>query len=205
MRSPAMPPRREAVAPLRRLLLGERVGVGPPLRVAVVDPGRKSRRRAARGTSGSRFVRSPFGSMTSVGHADEQRLLEEHDAEAGLARPGHADDHAVGREVARRRASPASRRGSASRRRSAHRCTAGRSERPSSTPTVTWRAMQLRTLGRQRSSRCQRSLGIVADTFAVGVDSGDLRGVRAPQPSISGSTSSTRPTPMGRGRGVLPR
>ena len=33
-------------------------------------------------------------------HAGAERLLDEHDAEAGLARPGHAHDHAVRGEVA---------------------------------------------------------------------------------------------------------
>ena len=35
-------------------------------------------------------------------HAGGQRRLDEHDAEPGLARAGHADDHAVGGQVARR-------------------------------------------------------------------------------------------------------
>ena len=30
-----------------------------------------------------------------------QQLLEQHDREAGLARPGHADDQAVGQEIGR--------------------------------------------------------------------------------------------------------
>ena len=56
---------------------------------------------ASSGNVRHRLVRSPFGSISSVGHAGAQRLLDEHDAEAGLARPGHADDDAVRREVAR--------------------------------------------------------------------------------------------------------
>ena len=39
-------------------------------------------------------------------HAGTEALLDEHDAEAGLARPGHAHDHAVRREVAARQAHP---------------------------------------------------------------------------------------------------
>jgi hypothetical protein len=35
------------------------------------------------------------------GNPGKQRLLEEHDREAGLARPGHPDDHAVRRQIAR--------------------------------------------------------------------------------------------------------
>ena len=44
-------------------------------------------------------MRSPFGSISRHGHAGAQRLLDEHDAEARLARAGHADDHPVGGEV----------------------------------------------------------------------------------------------------------
>ena len=48
-----------------------------------------------------RLPRSPFGSRISVGHPLEERLLDEADAEAGLAGSGHADDDAVGGEVGR--------------------------------------------------------------------------------------------------------
>ena len=44
---------------------------------------------------------SPFGSSIERRDAREQRLLEQDDPEPRLARAGHADDHAVGREVAR--------------------------------------------------------------------------------------------------------
>ena len=53
------------------------------------------------------------------GHAGAQRLLDQHDAETGLARSGHADDHAVGRQTIGRRGSGCRRRwiGSLVRRR----------------------------------------------------------------------------------------
>ena len=43
---------------------------------------------------------SPFGSSTSVGDTGEQRLLDQADGEARLARARHPDDDAVGRQVA---------------------------------------------------------------------------------------------------------
>ena len=46
-----------------------------------------------------RLVRSPLGSITSAGRPAGSTSSIEHDAEAGLARAGHADDHAVGRQV----------------------------------------------------------------------------------------------------------
>jgi hypothetical protein len=42
---------------------------------------------------------SPFGSSTR--DAGEERLLDQDDREPGLAGAGHAQDHAVGRQVAR--------------------------------------------------------------------------------------------------------
>ena len=44
---------------------------------------------------------SPFGSSTSAGIPGEQRLLEQDDPETGLARPGHAQDRAVRRQIGR--------------------------------------------------------------------------------------------------------
>ena len=87
------------------------------------------------------------------GHARQQRLLEQHDAEAGLARPGHADDHAVGREVARGEHAAASRRGCASPRRSARRCRAGRSARPVIDPDGNLAGDAAPHSGQQRPSR----------------------------------------------------
>jgi hypothetical protein len=96
------PPAPEAVAPGLGLSSGE---VGDTLarlgRVAFVDP---------RLEVGRREVREGEAEVGEValrvdqqgGHARAQCLLDQHDTEAGLARAGHADDHAVGGEVARR-------------------------------------------------------------------------------------------------------
>ena len=65
----------------------------PPSTQGANDSGARS------GNVSSRLPRSPFGSRTRVGDALEQRLLQQARCRARLARPGHADDHAVGREV----------------------------------------------------------------------------------------------------------
>ena len=58
-------------------------------------------------TPSARLPMSPLGSRISVGMPGGQRLLEQHDAEPGLARAGHAHDHAVGGEVRRSRSTGA--------------------------------------------------------------------------------------------------
>ena len=95
---PVAPPG-ETVAPRRRLLGGELVGRhAGRLGLGLVDP---------RPEVGRRQVRERQAQVREVAlGVDQQRrqpgpqdLLDQHDAEAGLARAGHADDHAVGREV----------------------------------------------------------------------------------------------------------
>ena len=54
---------------------------------------------ASFGKSRSRFPRSPFGSIARTGTPRCQELLDEDDAERGLAAARHADDEAVRREV----------------------------------------------------------------------------------------------------------
>ncbi len=93
-------PAGQAVLPGAGLLLGERVRCEPGLlRVPVVDPGAE----VGRGQVGERQAEVgevALGVDQQAGHAGGQRLLDEHHAEPGLAGPGHAHDHAVGREIA---------------------------------------------------------------------------------------------------------
>ena len=93
-------PAGEALAPRRRLLRRRtrRGSRRPPWPGASSTHGRKSA-GARPGNVRQRLVRSPFGSISSVGMPAARHLLDQHDAETGLARAGHADDHAVGRQV----------------------------------------------------------------------------------------------------------
>ncbi len=92
-------PTGEAVLPRLRLLGGE-VGHRHArlLRVTLVDP----RLEVAGGQVGE--GEAQVGEIAlrvdqQRGHAGRQGFLDQHDAEAGLSRAGHADDHAVGRQL----------------------------------------------------------------------------------------------------------
>ena len=69
--------------------------------VALVDPRTEVGRRQV-GEERQRLVRSPLGSMSRHGTPAVSASSIEHHAEAGLARTRHADDDAVGGEVAGR-------------------------------------------------------------------------------------------------------
>ena len=94
-------PAGEAVAPRRRLLGGEVVGRhAGRLRLGLVDPRPEVGRREV-GERQAEVGEVALGVDQQRRQPGPQHLLDEHDAEAGLARSGHADDHAVGREVGR--------------------------------------------------------------------------------------------------------
>ncbi len=92
---------REAFAPRGggvggQLLDGDVLAAG----VGGVDPGREVR-GAKIGEGQCEVAHVSLGIDDQGGDAREQRFLEEDDAEAGLARAGHADDDAVGGEMVR--------------------------------------------------------------------------------------------------------
>ena len=96
---PRQSPRREALAPCLGLLGGEGVG-GETLGrgLAFVDP------RTEVGRLQRRKREAQVGQITlGIDHqcrpSGRQHLFDEHDAEAGLARARHADDHAVRGQV----------------------------------------------------------------------------------------------------------
>ena len=89
------------VAPALRLARRKRVGVCPARRASSSSiQGRKSSARRS-GNVSSRLPRSPFGSMAMTGHAVDRGLLDQRQAQPGLAAAGHADADGVGHEVAR--------------------------------------------------------------------------------------------------------
>ena len=100
MRSGVMPQPARPSFHVGRLLLGELVRrEAGLLGVALVDPRAEVGRREV-GEREAEVGEVALGVDQQAGHAGRQRLLDEHDAEAGLARARHAHDHAVGREVA---------------------------------------------------------------------------------------------------------
>ena len=71
------------------------------LGVALVDPGAEVGGRQL-GEQQEQVGQIALGVDEQAGHARREALLDQHDAETGLARTGHAHDHAVRGEVAAR-------------------------------------------------------------------------------------------------------
>ncbi len=95
-------PAGQALPPGRGLLLGELVrGDAGLLGVALVDPGAEVGGRQL-GEQQEQVGQIALGVDEQAGHARREALLDQHDAETGLARTGHAHDHAVRGEVAAR-------------------------------------------------------------------------------------------------------
>ena len=81
----------------RRVLLDREPGVA---RSGFVHPGLEARGRRI-GKRQEEVAEVALRIEGKHGHAGRERLLEEDEPEAGLARAGHPDDHSVGRQVAR--------------------------------------------------------------------------------------------------------
>ena len=95
-------PAGQTLPPGRGLLLGEQVGRETRLLgVALVDPGAEVGRRQL-GEQQEQVGQITLGIDEQAGHARREALLDQHDAEARLARTRHPHDHAVGGEVAAR-------------------------------------------------------------------------------------------------------
>ena len=102
MRSPSWPHSASPLLPgLGRLRGAYSSGVVPCARASAGSiQGAKSAARS-RGNVSSRLPRSPLGSIAIAGMPSMRRLLEQREAEAGLAAAGHADADRVRRQVPR--------------------------------------------------------------------------------------------------------
>ncbi len=91
----------EALLPRRRFLLGERVDGDALARGLVgVDPRLEVARRQVRERQ-EQVAEIALRVDGQHRHAVHRRFLDQRQAEAGLAAPGHADDHRVGDQVLR--------------------------------------------------------------------------------------------------------